>query len=54
MLIELFVWKDQLGVGKDIKKQLKFDTLPVKMFGPFWSLWSKMALAEVDVIMWWT
>ena len=24
-------------------------TLPVKMFGPFWSVWSKTALAEVDV-----
>ena len=25
------------------------DTLPVKMFGPFWSVWCKMALAEVGV-----
>ena len=24
-------------------------TLPVKMFGPFWSVWCKMALAEVGV-----
>ena len=24
-------------------------TLPVKMFGPFWSVWCKMALAEVCV-----
>ena len=23
------------------------DTLPVKMFGPFWSVWCKIALAEV-------
>ena len=25
----------------------KKNTLPVKMFGPFWSVWCKMALAEV-------
>ena len=24
-------------------------TLPVKMFGPFWSVWYKIALAEVGV-----
>ena len=24
-------------------------TLPFKMFGPFWSVWCKMALAEVGV-----
>ena len=24
-------------------------TLPVKMFGPFWSVWSKTDLAEVGV-----
>ena len=24
-------------------------TLPVKMFGPFWSVWCKMALAEVGM-----
>ena len=29
-------------------------TLPIKMFGPFWSVWSKMALAEVGVsLLWW-
>ena len=40
-------------------RQIKFleerlDTLPVKMFGPFWSVWSKTALAEVGVSLpWW-
>ena len=30
------------------------DTLPVKMFGPFWSVWYKTALAEVGVSLpWW-
>ena len=24
-------------------------TLPIKMFGPFWSVWCKMALAEVGM-----
>ena len=29
-------------------------TLPVKMFGPFWSVWCKIALAEVGVSLpWW-
>ena len=29
-------------------------TLPFKMFGPFWSVWCKMALAEVGVSLpWW-
>ena len=27
----------------------QFATLPVKMFGPFWSAWCKIALAEVGV-----
>ena len=42
----------------DFQKKLPFDcpatisftltgTLPFKMFGPFWSVWCKMALAEV-------
>ena len=30
-------------------KNLVVSTLPVKMFGPFWSVWCKMALAEVGV-----
>ena len=28
---------------------IKCNTLPFKMFGPFWSVWCKMALAEVGV-----
>ena len=40
--------------GLDVVKRLLFcggqyGTLPVKMFGPFWSVWCKMALAEVGV-----
>ena len=32
----------------------KVYTLPVKMFGPFWSVWSKTDLAEVGVSLpWW-
>jgi hypothetical protein len=42
----------------DFQKKLPFDcpatisftltgTLPFKMFSPFWSVWCKMALAEV-------
>ena len=35
------------GVGRTI-------TLPFKMFGPFWSVWCKMAQAEVGVSLpWW-
>ena len=26
-------------------------TLAVKMFGPFWSVWCKIALAEVGVVL---
>ena len=34
--------------------QSGFLTLPVKMFGPFWSVWYQMALAEVGVSLpWW-
>ena len=37
--------------GRDTQRH---GTLPVKMFGPFWSVWSKMALAEVGLsLSWW-
>ena len=32
-------------------KNLVVSTLPVKMFGPFWSVWCKMALAEVGGLL---
>jgi hypothetical protein len=40
-----FIMKTLLQVA------LKFQplTLPVKMFGPFWSVWCKIALAEVGL-----
>ena len=31
----------------------EMNTLPVKMFGPFWSVWYKIALAEVGVSLPW-
>ena len=32
-----------------LDSDMYYITLPVKMFGPFWSVWYKMALAEVGV-----
>ena len=43
----------QIGLGMrrvlNSKDQYQGITLPFKMFGPFWSVWCKMALAEVGV-----
>ena len=41
--------------AKNIFKGVDFlCTLPVKMFGPFWSVWCKTALEEVGVSLpWW-
>ena len=40
--VEIFIFLIDVFIGI-------FGTLPVKMFGPFWSVWCKMALAEVGV-----
>ena len=38
------------GIDKERTMVLNYVcTLPIKMFGPFWSVWCKMALAEVGV-----
>ena len=39
--------KEQVTYVKIVIKTLS--TLLVKMFGPFWSVWSKTALAEIGV-----
>ena len=48
----LFLWDNCFMHGWSKKIFYKIglvSTLPFKMFGPFWSVWCKMALAEVGV-----
>ena len=45
-------WLDYVALrGHTIITLAHKGTLPVKMFGPFWSVWCKIALAEVGMIM---